>query len=67
MIDVGNDKDEYIEKNKPLPLVGSPGYDAYMERMETYERTLAADPNVNAVANNPSIDGRQHTDNHYAH
>ena len=59
--------DEYIEKNKPLPLVGSPGYDAYMERMETYERTLAADPNVNAVANNPSIDGRQHTDNHYAH
>ena len=59
--------DEYIEKNKPLPLVGSPGYDAYMERMETYERTLAADPNVNAVANNPSIDGRQYTDNHNAH
>ena len=51
--------DDYKNKNPP-PSVGSPDYEEYMDKLGQYERVLAADPNINAVASDSSFDTRQH-------
>ena len=58
--------DDYKTKNPP-PSVGSPEYEEYMDKLAQYERVLADDPNINAVASDSSFDTRQHGDGYNDH
>ena len=51
--------DDYKNKNPP-PSLGSSDYEEYTDKLAQYERLLAADPNITAVASDGSFDTRQH-------
>ena len=43
-----------------VPGITITDYEEYMDKLAQYERVLADDPNINAVASDSSFDTRQH-------
>ena len=43
-----------------VPGITITDYEEYMDKLAQYERVLADDPNINAVASDGSFDTRQH-------
>ena len=43
-----------------MPAITITEYEEYMDKLAQYERGLADDPSINAVASDSSFDTRQH-------